>query len=180
MTPFQQASFDPLSRARSRADIVALLEADKANVQRWLGRDLNTDEDLGAVVDAFLEEACGGLLFKNDTYQVLVRETNTGDGWPEMLHLSIRRLDREPIHDWRDLQEIKNQLVGEGHEALELYPAEDRRVDTSNQYHLWVVKDGALRFPFGFTNRAVDDTFTLGASKQRPLAPSSAKGSNHA
>jgi len=29
-------------------------------------------------------------------------------------------------------------IVGEEHEAFEVYPAESRLVDTANQYHLWV------------------------------------------
>jgi hypothetical protein len=37
------------------------------------------------------------------------------------------------VHDWRDLQRIKNQLVGPECEAVELYPAESRKVDTANQ-----------------------------------------------
>jgi hypothetical protein len=53
--------------------------------------------------------------------------------------LAIQRRDGEPIHDWRDLQAIKNQLVGPQYEAFELYPAEDRVVDTQNQFHLFVL-----------------------------------------
>ena len=58
----------------------------------------------------------------------------------DMIWLSIKRLDKEPIHDWRDLQRIKNELVGEENEAVELYPKESRMVDQANQFHLWVVK----------------------------------------
>jgi hypothetical protein len=84
-------------------------------------------------------------LFVNDTYQVVRRSCGA------MYHLSIKRLDQDPIHDWRDLQAIKNELVGSENEAVELYPAESRIVDAANQYHLWVAKDPAYRFPFGFT-----------------------------
>lgn len=106
-----------------------------------------------------IEEA-KGKYYKNDTYQV--RITNEGS----FIHLSIKRLDREPIHDWRDLQTIKNELVGADCEAVELYPAESRLVDTSNQYHLYAVKDPYYRFPFGYTDRLVTDK-TVGKSKQR-------------
>lgn len=85
-----------------------------------------------------------------------------------MLHLSIKRIDREPIHDWRELQAIKDQLVGPGNEGVELYPAHSRVIDTANQYHLFVLKDPKLRFPFGFAARVVNDD-PLGRSKQRPL-----------
>jgi len=64
-------------------------------------------------------------------------------------YLSIKRLDLEPIHDWRDLQEIKNQICGKDREGLELYPAEDRVVDTANQYHMFVFgKEHGI--PLGF------------------------------
>lgn len=105
-------------------------------------------------------------VYANDQYQVVVRECACP--WGDMLHLSIKRLDREPVHDWRDLQEIKNQLVGEEHEGIELYPAESRRVDSSNQYHIWVLKEKGLFFPFGFADRLVTDV-PLSKSKQRPL-----------
>jgi hypothetical protein len=94
-------------------------------------------------------------IFLNDTYQVNVRRCDTPIG--PMLHLSIKRRDREVIRDWRELQEIKNQIVGPEHEGVELFPAESRLVDTANQYHLWVfaatVDEAA--FPFGFTERLV-------------------------
>jgi hypothetical protein len=41
-----------------------------------------------------------------------------------MVCLSAKRVDREPLQDWRVLQEIKNALVGEECEAIELFPAE--------------------------------------------------------
>jgi hypothetical protein len=91
------------------------------------------------------------------------------EGWPPMLHLSIKRIDREPIHDWRDMQEIKNMLVGPDHEALELYPAESRAVDTSNQYHLWVAASPDLRFPFGWLDGVKLPHDAASAAKQRPF-----------
>ena len=78
------------------------------------------------------------------------------------------------IHDWRDFQRIKNELIGEEYEGVELYPAESRRVDTANQYHIWVAKNIEFRFPFGFNERVVDDgkgEFAANqvGGKQRPL-----------
>lgn len=113
-------------------------------------------------------------VFVNNGYVVHVDESPTklADAWPDMIHLSIRRLDRKPIRDWRDLQQIKNLLVGAQHEGIEVFPAEERLVDTSNQYHLFVFKDPEIRVPFGFTDRLVlgpKDGPRLGNSKQRPL-----------
>lgn len=74
------------------------------------------------------------------------------------------------MHDWRDLQAIKNELVGPEHEAIELYPAESRLVDTANQYHLWVLKDPSQRIPVGWTQRLVMDHDPADTSiRQRPL-----------
>lgn len=92
---------------------------------------------------------------------------NKTDVWPEMVHLSIKRTDREPIHDWRELQAVKNAIVGPDHDAVELYPAESRRVDGANQYHLWVLADASVSFPFGFFERLVDYDDPVGGGKQR-------------
>lgn len=47
------------------------------------------------------------------------------------LHLSVKLLDRAPARGWRDFQRIKKELVWLKHEALEIYPAESRKVDTA-------------------------------------------------
>lgn len=106
-------------------------------------------------------------LYANDEYQVIVREIEGGP--PPLIHLSIRRLDREPIHDWRDLQTIKNMLTDPEFEAVELYPAESRLVDTANQFHLFVFADRTFRMPFGFNQRVVSDD-VVGSVKQRARA----------
>jgi len=102
--------------------------------------------------------------YRNSTYVVLIYK----DFMPHWIWLSIRRDDRMPIHDWRDLQDIKNQLVGAEHEGVELYPAESRKVDTANQYHLFVSTDPTFRYPFGYQEREVSDAPFLN-SKQRTL-----------
>lgn len=90
--------------------------------------------------------------FINDTYQVQV--TDLGP----VAHLNIRRRDGDVImRDWREFQTIKNELVGPECEGIELYPAESRKADTSNKYHIFVVKDPTFRFPFGFEGRCVMD-----------------------
>jgi len=100
----------------------------------------------------------------NSRYQVLTRRTETEMG--PLVHLSIKRLDKLPIHDWRDLQRIKNELLGPESEACELYPGESRLVDTSSQFHLWSYP--GKRAPFGFEERLVSEGSTRGA-KQRPF-----------
>lgn len=105
-------------------------------------------------------------LWINDLYQVQVRHLDD-----LMVHLNIRRRDGGPIlRDWRHFQQIKNELVGPECEAIELYPAESRLVDTSNKYHLYAVKDPTFRFPVGFTERQVSyESGQTPGTRQRPL-----------
>jgi hypothetical protein len=94
--------------------------------------------------------------YANNFYSVSLRPGITAEGWVcPMTELSVKRQDRAAVHDWRDLQRIKNELVGPEHEAFEIYPAESRLVDTANQYYLWVFEDPEVRIPFGFTQRDV-------------------------
>ena len=113
-------------------------------------------------------------LYLSEFYQVAV-DKDPPHAFPGALiwHLSIKRLDKEPIHDWRDLQAIKAQLCGDEAEAIELYPARSRVVDTSNQFHLWVfMRMSGLRLPrlpIGWAANAVLDEAATGRAKQRPL-----------
>jgi hypothetical protein len=93
-------------------------------------------------------------------------------GGAEMTHLSIKRNDRKPIHDWRDLQRIKNEICSPEQEAIEIYPMEERLVDTANQYHLWVLPKGCC-IPFGYWGRLVTESEDDG-SKQRKWNPEDA------
>lgn len=95
-----------------------------------------------------------GTLMENNRHQVIVREHADGPFGP-FAHLTIRSGDGSARHDWRDFQRIKNELVGEEAEAIELYPAESRLVDTANHYHLWAFR--TYRFPLGMTAREVSD-----------------------
>lgn len=105
----------------------------------------------------------------NKRYEVWVRVI---DGpWGLITWLSIKRRDKAPIHDWRDLQRIKNDLAGPEVEAVEIYPAESRLVDTANQYHLWCLPQG-FQLPFGFRSRLVAEGKFQG-SVQRGFAPGS-------
>jgi hypothetical protein len=110
--------------------------------------------------------------WRNDRYHVHVIR------WPALrlnghlasiAPLSIRRNDRAPCRDWRDMQRIKNQLVGPECEAIELYPAESRLVDTANQFHLWCVEDPYFRFPFGWESGRMIVSDSGGGAIQRPI-----------
>ena len=85
--------------------------------------------------------------------------------------MSIKRHDREPMQDWRVLQRIKTEIAGAETDAIELYPAESRVVDTANQYHLYAFV-GCGPIPVGFMKGARSDNEMTntegGRSKQRP------------
>ncbi len=101
-----------------------------------------------------------------DLYEVWMRKINP-EGWPPAWWLSVkRRFTKESVHDWRHLQKIKNDLVGKENEGVELYPAESRLVDTSNQYHLFVLQDPEMKFPIGFQERMVATQSMLGTEQR--------------
>jgi hypothetical protein len=64
----------------------------------------------------------------------------------DLIHISYHRRDRAPIRDWRIGQRIKTEVAGAEWEGIEIYPAESRVVDTSNEFHIWCMES----LPFGF------------------------------
>lgn len=106
-------------------------------------------------------------VYLSDTYQVDLREHYSQGFEMTITWLSIKRRDREPVHDWRELQSIKNAVCGPEREAVELYPAESRLVDTANQFHLFVFPKG-VSIPLGWTSRTVSEDEIAGA-RQRPF-----------
>jgi len=110
--------------------------------------------------------------FRSNLYQVTMREHPFAPGSDQMATwLIIRRCDSEAIHDWRHFQRIKNELCGPEREGFEMYPAESRLVDTSNQYHLFVMPEG-IGIPFGYAERDISDETRLlpgNRNKQRPF-----------
>lgn len=119
-------------------------------------------------------------VWKNNLYQVIeatIAPEEMGFS-PEMcakhdarcVWLSIKRLDQQAVHDWRDLQRIKNEILGAEAEAVELYPAESRLVDNANQFHLWCLVGNGAHFPFGWAKRMVTaGGRTQVGSQQRPF-----------
>ena len=118
----------------------------------------------------FYNEMMNDEIWINDIYQVAIHRNTPNHNMKgiKIDHFSIKRRDKEPVHDWRDLQEIKNLLAGPEFEAIEIYPRESRRVDTANQYHLWVFPEGVF-VPMGWSIRLVSDEVEAEAmgAKQR-------------
>lgn len=95
----------------------------------------------------------------NDIYSVLVRrwtEDKVFGSRGGMIQIGIHTLDGAARHDWRDFQNIKNQIAGDQCEAFELYPAEARLLDPSNYYTLWCFP-GLKRIRVGVEERLVFD-----------------------
>lgn len=128
------------------------------------------------------EEAWG-----NDIYQVTVEYATEGDR-SGPLYLSLTLHDRLPIRDWRHFQQIKNEVAGPEREAVELFPAESRLIDTANQYHLWVAPEGVrleLGYEHGYvTNDEQVEAFNAGRERgehkgrQRPWQAGLTTGRN--
>jgi hypothetical protein len=131
----------------------AVLNKSSPHIQTVIKLQMETDgstrEEAIAKLEAY-EANC--TYWVNELYQVQVRPFYCEEWHSEMKHLNIRRRDGAAIFDWRHRQMIKNQLLDNECEAMELYPAESRLNDTSNKYHLFGFIDPKVRFPFGIDN----------------------------
>lgn len=110
-------------------------------------------------------------VWMNDKYVVNVRRgLAMGEDGYKITHLSIRFTDRTKyLRDWREFQQIKNQLVGHHNWGFEIYPSEMHLVDGSNQFHMWVFEDKDLQPPFGFFDgRRISQSSFFG-EVQRPF-----------
>jgi hypothetical protein len=112
--------------------IDSLIAAERAETDAW---------------EPLHQDAARPQIWGNSTYTVAVAHYGEGTDH-EVIHLSYHRRDRAPVRDWRVGMRIKDQMAGEDWEAVEVYPARDRLVDTSNEYHLFCVP---WELPFGFS-----------------------------
>ena len=117
MKPFERAHIPEEERGRIRCNLAAFL---LANPEELPQGSFPNPEAVFALADKISSEEASGLFFRNDVYQVQVRECPKSEDWPDMLWLSIKRIDREPMKDWRDFQAIKNELIGPENERLKL------------------------------------------------------------
>ncbi len=148
MTPFQRMALDPATPMIQRqAFLTKPLEFFK---DFFGGRVPSVEEKLFWIEQALLRMTSLNI-YVNNIYRVEVKNS------PPFIHLDICRHDGGACKEWRHLQRIKNELVGPEYEAMELFPAESRLVDTANEYHMWVHADPTFRFPLGFDHRFVLD-----------------------
>lgn len=84
--------------------------------------------------------------YLNNRYVVQVSYATTTIG--EVTHLWIRTLVGDMPRSWRDLQTIKEQIVGPHRVAVEVFPAIGELVDQADMAHLWVYPEDTV-LPFG-------------------------------
>lgn len=120
----------------------------------------------GDAVAAAVRKAIGQphAIWINSRYQVIQYPPQVHPPFGRVIWLSLRAIDRSARHDWREMQRLKNEIIGPQYDAVEIYPDEAKLVDNANQYHLWVLLD--LKLPFGFHHRVLSDG-KFGNSVQR-------------
>ena len=124
-----------------------------------LARNEALAKDFGTTIDAVQRQLTSieqeETIMVNSRYQVNIRRSEANDPErPGLIHLSIKRRDKgvPGPEKYRDFMRIKDELVGPEYEGIEIYPARSREVDTSNQFHLWLIDDPTWRVPFGFND----------------------------
>ena len=112
------------------------------------------------------KNSCSEVWYANDIYQAAVDYSaweNVDANKPgRCIWLSIKNHEKTTEIPWQHKQWIKNDICGEEMEAMELFPAESRLVNTANQYHLWVFD----QIPIGFNGRLISSLSPGGTGKQ--------------
>ena len=143
-------------------------EQQRAEVARMV-RDQIPDISDERIDDLMNDETWG-----NDRYTVSVHFLDGDrDGFVE---LAVHNRNRTPHIPWRHLQQIKDEVVGPDREAVQLFPAEGRLVDTANEFWLYVYPVGKApmrnrRTRLGMDhgrNVAYDAPEGFGRSRQSP------------
>ena len=77
--------------------------------------------------------------FANTRYAATCRpvEIRMGGLPVRAIRLGIQLADQSARHDWRELQRLKNELLGPDWTGIELFPSEAHRNDSSNYWLLW-------------------------------------------
>ena len=92
------------------------------------------------ITAAALDQLVAYETWGNDRYTVNVHLIDSDrDGFVE---LAVHNHNRTPHVPWRHLQQIKDEVMGPEREAVQLFPADDRLVDTANEYWLYVYPVG--------------------------------------
>lgn len=119
----------------------------------WPGKPIVNTEKSSCTVETWCNDKCQVFVYDWPNPD---RGVAGPEGWPKIINLSMKLNNREPWHDWRDFQRIKNEICGTACWAFEVYPAQDSLVDTANQYHMFVTAPG-YRFPVNLEQDAMVD-----------------------
>jgi hypothetical protein len=121
--------------------------------------------------DTHYDRYCKMEHWTNDDYWVVLDKECRGERYKTLLghplwHLTITRRDEQPDRNWQMFQIIKNEIVGQEYEAVELYPAQSRLMDVANKYHLWVLapkeaNENPPHFPIGMKKHGPVNLNTL-------------------
>lgn len=120
---------------------------------------------------ALVDDLDNDRLFLNSRYQVACRKYPASAPFPDIGHLSIKRLNKAPIpaSAYRDFMRIKDEICGPEFEAVQIFPARSDEIDTANQYHLWVFLDPSFRLPFGWHGQRLVSSEQPVNGRQEPL-----------
>lgn len=95
------------------------------------------DEDRNPV-----ELSEGETWWRNSFYTVFRKELEPDQGLDGPVRLDIRRNDGKAIREWKHLQRVKNEIVGEEREAVEIFPPQSMVTNMGTQQHLFVTPVG--------------------------------------
>ena len=148
-----EGSFPPMKEYLSRL-IPEMMKKDKRLTRDQVKKKLSETYHWHKSLDCWV----------NDKYQVEVdwfAETRTHAGKvvsPSdeigLVHLTFKSTARdENGHtlkidlNYPEIQHMKSCCVGDEYEAVSIFPAKSREVDTCNQYHLWFIVEKESRKP---------------------------------
>lgn len=93
---------------------------------------------------------CMTRCFINNHYCVMIFDGHLTSHKTTAIKVMIQRHDDAPIHQWSELQHIKNVIFGKETVAIEYYPKQSELIDMANIYWLWIYPEGVLPVPVFF------------------------------
>ena len=120
-----------------------------------------------------IEEQISDETWGSDTYTVNVHyQGGDRDGFVE---LAIHNHNRTTHVPWRHMQQIKNEILGEEREGVQIFPAESRLIDTANEYWIYVYPTGKspmfnrkTKLGMNYGRQVSDEQSPFGKVRQAP------------
>ena len=114
-----------------------MMRASKAIGRRMMKLPENEFEEISYVEMARTRDGkLPDFAWKNNHYTVQLYRRERFILGKLMDKVMIRRNDGEPIREWRVLQKIKDQIIGEDKMAIQVFPPKEELVDVANLY--WI------------------------------------------